>query len=291
MGGGGTTVQTPPPPKYGESMEEILRAQLKYAPQIYEAEKKYQPLYQALQSQQERQAAEAQIKLYADLQPAFSDLEAAYQKRQQEDQLKALQERGQGYVQAFQEAAGTGRITKGLGAYAEELQARQPQYEISPEEQRALEQQTRAAYAARGTALGDQASLTEVLNRYQFQRQRRLEEDQLQAQRQQMAAGIAGVLQQQSAPAMQSFYQQPMYAGNFAGNVVQSALLGQQQAGPQNFNPESQVGMGSIYGAYNAQTQAAIGQAQANAAAGAGRMGMFGSLGGGVLGLAGKFIG
>lgn len=281
--GGSPKISMPAPPKYSESMEDILRAQLKYAPEIFAAEQKYQPLYQTLQSQQERQAAEAQIKLYADLQPAFSDLEAAYQKTQQEDQLKALQERGQGYVQAFQEAAGTGRITKGLGAYAEELQSRQPQYDISPEEQRALEQQTRAAYAARGTALGDQASLSEVLNRYQFQRQRRLEEDQLQAQRQQIAAGIAGVLQQQSAPAMQSFYQQPMYAGNFAGNVVQSALLGQQQSGAQIFSPESPTGMGAIYGAYNAQVQGAIGQAQANAAAGAGRMGMFGSIGSGLL--------
>ena len=158
--GGSPKISMPAPPKYSESMEDILRAQLKYAPEIFAAEQKYQPLYQTLQSQQERQAAEAQIKLYADLQPAFSDLEAAYQKTQQEDQLKALQERGQGYVQAFQEAAGTGRITKGLGAYAEELQSRQPQYDISPEEQRALEQQTRAAYAARGTALGDQRPST-----------------------------------------------------------------------------------------------------------------------------------
>lgn len=283
--GGSPKISMPAPPKYSESMEDILRAQLKYAPEIFAAEQKYQPLYQALQSQQERQAAEAQIKLYADLQPAFSNLEAAYQKTQQEDQLKALQERGQGYVQAFQEAAGTGRITKGLGTYAEELQSRQPQYDISPQEQRALEQQTRAAYAARGTALGDQASLNEVLNRYQFQRQRRLEEDQLQAQRQQIAAGIAGVLQQQSAPAMQSFYQQPMYAGNFAGNVVQSALLGQQQSGAQIFNPESPTGMGLISGGYNAQVQGAIGQAQASAAAGAGRMGMLGSLGGAAIGL------
>lgn len=283
--GGSPKISMPAPPKYSESMEDILRAQLKYAPEIFAAEQKYQPLYQALQSQQERQAAEAQIKLYADLQPAFSNLEAAYQKTQQEDQLKALQERGQGYVQAFQEAAGTGRITKGLGAYAEELQSRQPQYDISPEEQRALEQQTRAAYAARGTALGDQASLSEVLNRYQFQRQRRLEEDQLQAQRQQIAAGIAGVLQQQSAPAMQSFYQQPMYAGNFAGNVVQSALLGQQQSGAQIFNPESPTGMGFISGGYNAQVQGAIGQAQASAAAGAGKMGLLGSLGGAAIGL------
>jgi hypothetical protein len=67
-------------------------------------------------------------------------------------------------------------------------------------------------------------------------------------------------------------------------------MMAQQQAGPQYFNPESQTGMGSIYGAYNAQMQLAAGQAQANAARAAGRQGMFGSLGGGAL-AAGGLIG
>lgn len=281
--GGSPKINMPAPPSYSGSMEEILRSQLKYAPEIYAAEQQYQPLYAALQQKQMQDEAAAQLKMFQGLQPELSELEENYQKAQQEAQLRGLQERGQGYVEAFQDAAGTRRVTKGLGKFAEELQAQEPQYGISPEEQRAIQQETRSAYAARGTALGDQAALSEVLNRHQFQRQRRLEEDQLQMQRQQMAAGIAGVLQQQSAPALQSFYQQPMYAGNFAGNAVQSALMGQQQAGAQYFNPESPTGMGAIYGAYNARVQGAIGQAQASAAAGAGRMGMFGSIGGGLL--------
>jgi hypothetical protein len=60
-------------------------------------------------------------------------------------------------------------------------------------------------------------------------------------------------------------------------------MMGQQQAGPQYFNPESQTGMGSIYGAYNAQMQYAAGIAQANAAKSAGKNAMFGSIGGGLL--------
>jgi len=62
-------------------------------------------------------------------------------------------------------------------------------------------------------------------------------------QRQMAAAGIAGNIAQFASPALTSFYQQPMYAGNFAGNTVQSALMGQQQAGPQLFNPESTNGV------------------------------------------------
>jgi hypothetical protein len=63
-----------------------------------------------------------------------------------------------------------------------------------------------------------------------------------------------------------------------------------QAAGPQLFNPESQTGMGSIYGAYNAQMNLAGAQAQANAAKSAGTSSMIGSLGGAALG-AGGMIG
>jgi hypothetical protein len=283
--GGSPKINMPAAPTYSGSMEEILRAQLKYAPEVYAAEEQYQPLYAKLQQRMMEEEAASQLKMYQGLQPELSELEENYQKSQQEAQFRGLQERAPSYVQQFQRAQGTEGILSGLQKYAQEQQTIAPQYGLDPEEQRAIQQQTRAAYAARGTALGDQAALGEVLNRYQFQRQRRLEEDQLQAQRQQIAAGIAGVLQQQSAPAMQSFYQQPMYAGNFAGNVVQSALLGQQQSGAQIFNPESPTGMGLISGGYNAQVQGAIGQAQASAAAGAGRMGMLGSLGGAAIGL------
>jgi hypothetical protein len=264
-------------------MEEILRSQLKYAPEIYAAEKQYQPLYQALQAQQERQAAEGQMALMKDLQPKLSELEDAYYTQQGLDQTRRLQEQAPAYVQAFQEAAGTADITKGLKSYAAELQAQGPQYDISPEEQRAIDQSVRSAYAARGTALGDQAALGEVLNRYQFQRQRRLEEDQLRSARQIESANIAAGLQQQSAPAMQAFYGQPMYAGNFAGNTIQSALMGQSQAGAQYFNPESPTGMGAIYGGYNTRVQGLIGNAQAGAASRAGAMQMGGAIGGAAL--------
>lgn len=277
---GSTKVNMPQAPSYSGSMEEILRSQLKYAPEVYAAEEKYQPLYQALQDRQQKQAAEAQIQLYQGLQPEYSRLENAYQTEQQRQQLQGLQDRAPQYVQAFQQATGVAPIIKGMQSYAAELQAQRPQYDISPEEQRAIDQQVRSAYASRGTALGDQAALSEVLNRYQFQRQRRLEEDQLQAQRQATAANIGMGIQQQASPAMQSFYQQPMYAGNFAGNAVQQALLGQQQAGPQYFNPESQTGMSSIYGAYNTKVQGAIGQAQANAAKWSGIAGAVGQMGG-----------
>lgn len=283
MGGSKTQVVQPPAaPNYQESMRSILQAQVEMAPQVYASEEIYQPKYQALQDRIAKQAAESQIALYRGLQPSYSALEEQYMKDQQAAQLRGLQERAPGYVQAFQEAQGVGGINQALQQYTQQkLGALQTDGTmLSPQEQRAIEQQTRAGFAARGTALGGQSNLAEVLNRYNARQAR---EQQLVA----LGTGLGGYFAQQSAPALTSFYQQPMYAGSFGGQAAQNAMMAQQQAGPQYFNPESPTGMGSIYGAYNAQMQYAAGMAQANAAKSAGSKGMFGALGGAGIGAAG----
>ncbi len=211
---------------------------------------------------------------------------------------------------------------------------------LTPEEQRIADQTARSAFAARGTALGNQAVGAEILNRSQVANQRyqqRLANAQQAAgtiqaiyqpalaqsmerqqaaigygmaqqqaafqqalQRQQadqqtylastqaqagqaaLGAGAMSQLQAAQAPILQAFYKQPILQGQ-EGQAQQMAMAMQQQAGPQYFNPESQTGMGSIYGAYNAQMNLAGAQAQANAAKSAGQMGMIGAIGGGLL--------
>jgi hypothetical protein len=279
MGGGSKSSPAPPPaPNYQESMRSILQAQIDLAPQVYAREAEFQPKYQTLQDQIAKQAATSQIEMYRGLQPSYSQLEEDYMKSQQAAQLRGLQGRGGEYVQAFQDVQGVGGINQALQKYTEQklggLQANGAN--LSPEEQRMLNQQARAGYAARGTSLGGQSNLAEVMNRYNARQAR---EQQLVA----LGTGLGGYFQQQSAPALTSFYQQPMYAGSFGGQAAQNAMMSQQQAGPQYFNPESQTGMGSIYGAYNAQMQLAAGTAQANAARSAGKMGAMGAIGGGLL--------
>lgn len=217
---------------------------------------------------------------------------------------------------------------------------------LTPEEQRMADQAVRSAYAARGTALGQQAAGAEILNRAdvanqryqqrlanaqqaagtiqgiyqpalaeatarqqaalqyglgaqqqafsqalqrgQAQQQRLLSGTQIQAGQAQLGAGAMSQLQAAQAPVLQAFYKQPILQGE-TGTAQQMGYNMGQAAGPQLFNPESQTGMGSIYGAYNAQTQLAAAQAQANAGVKSGRMQMIGSLGGagiGALGLA-----
>ena len=226
MGGGKTqVVQQPAAPNYQESMRSILQAQIDLAPQVYASEEIYQPKYQALQDQLARQAAQSQIGMYQQLQPAYSQLEEDYMKSQQAAQLRGLQQRGGEYVQAFQDVQGVGGINRALQQYAQQklggLQANGTN--LSPEEQRSIEQQTRAGYATRGTALGAQSNLAEVLNRYNARQAR---EQQLVA----LGTGLGGYFQQQAAPALTSFYQQPMYAGSFGGQAAQNAMMSQQQA-------------------------------------------------------------
>lgn len=279
MGGGSKGSSAPPPaPQYQESMRSILQAQIDLAPQVYNREAEYQPKYQQLQSQIESQAAKDQLRLYKDLQPEYSSLEDAYIKQTQVNQLQGLQERAPDYIQAFKQAQGTAGIDQAIKGYAETTLADQMNsgFRLNPEEQRQLEQSTMAGFAARGTALGGQAGLANVLNRYQYVQGR-------QQNALAQASGIGSYLNQQANPALASFYQQPMYAGAFGGQAIQNSQMGQQQAGPQYFNPESEVGMGSIYGAYNSQNQYAAGMAQANASKKAGQMGMMGSIGGGLL--------
>jgi len=275
----------PAAPQYGESMRNVLQAQIDLAPQLYQKEAEYQPKYQDLQNQIQAQQAKSQLATYQQLQPGMSGLENAYTKQTQANQLQGLQQRAPGYIQAFQQAQGTYGINKALQDYAEGNLAKQMQndFKLTPEQQRSVDQASLSRFAGRGTALGQQANLSNILNRYQFQQQR-------QAQGLQQMSGIASHLGGQSGAALTSFYQQPMYAQNFAGNTAQTSLMAQQQAGPQYFNPESQTGMGSIYGAYNAQMGYAGAGQQAAAAQNAGRSSMFGSIIGGGLGAIGSIF-
>lgn len=134
-----------------------------------------------------------------------------------------------------------------------------------------------------------QAAFQQALARGQAEQQRLQAGTAIQAGQAQLGAGALGQLQQAQAPVLQAFYKQPILQGQVGGAQALGMQM-QQQAGPQYFNPESQTGMGSIYGAYNAQMNLAGAQAQANAAAKAGKSSMMGAIGGALIGNVGKMI-
>lgn len=127
-----------------------------------------------------------------------------------------------------------------------------------------------------------QQAFQQALSRGQAEQQRLQAGTAIQAGQAQLGAGAMGQLVQAQAPMLQAFYKQPILQGQ-ANAAQQMGFNMGQAAGPQLFNPESQTGMGSIYGAYNTQMNLAGAQTQANAAVKAGQMAMIGQIAGGAM--------
>lgn len=224
----------PPAPvtkSYAEQLQETLAAQKQAAPELLALSRQYIPEYAKLESEVATQIAQADLARTQGLMPGYAGLESDYARMRQEAQQKALQERGAGFVGAYQAAGGAQDLLSGLRKYAEQQQALGG--ELSEEDMRRIKEQSLAGYAARGTALGGQANLAEVMNRYAARTGRERE-------RQGYAAQTAGFLQQQAAPAMASFQATPDFAG-LLGGATQQTFAQQQLAGPQYFNPESSL--------------------------------------------------
>jgi hypothetical protein len=128
-----------------------------------------------------------------------------------------------------------------------------------------------------------QSAFNQAIQRAQADQQAYLAGTQAQAGQAALGASAMSQLQAAQAPILQAFYKQPILQGQ-EGQAQQMGMAMQQMAGPQYFNPESQTGMGSIYGAYNSQMNLAGAQAQANAAKSAGKSSMLGALGGAAIG-------
>ena len=145
------------------------------------------------------------------------------------------------------------------------------------------------AMGREGLAAGtQQTAFNQALQRGQAEQQRLQFGTNYQAGQAQLGSGAMSQLQQAQQPVLQAFYNQPI----LQGQVGQSQMMGQnmgQASGPQLFNPESQTGMGSIYGAYNSQMNLQAASLQANAAKQAGRSSLMGSLGGAAIGAAAVF--
>jgi transcription factor SPT20 len=191
------------------------------------------------------------------------------------------------------------RYAQAMGTQGTEFQQAQTQEALSQDIQQqryaqlmGQQQLQQGAQAqAFGQAMGreelaattQQQAFTQALQRGQAEQQRLQGATALQAGQAQLGAGALSQLQAAQAPILQAFYKQPILQGQVGAAQGMGATM-QQLSGPQYFNPESQTGMGSIYGAYNAQMGLAAAQAQASAAKSAGQTGMLGSLGGSLIG-------
>jgi len=230
---------------YAQELIQTLQAQKKIAPDVYKLEQQYQPKY-----------AELATKTYLDNQQAMNQIGAAnyglyqdLQSKQRQADVGALDGAGK-FAQNYLNQMGIGGITKEMSRQAEaDLMLGK---QLSPEEERATQQAARAAYAARGTGLSDQAALAEVLNRYQYANQREAQRRAFAAQ----AAQQVGVLS--AAPMARYMGESGVGAAYSPAVSTYGGLFA--NAGPRYFNPESSYA-GNLA---NQQYQAQMAQNAAN---------------------------
>lgn len=180
---------------------------------------------------------------------------------------------------AQQQAFGQALSREQLGFGAQQAAFEQA---MNRENLRSATQQTAFGQALSREQLGmgvQETAFQQALQRGQAEQQRLRGATEIQAGQAQLGAGAMGQLQAAQAPVLQAFYKQPILQGQVGGAQQMGMNMG-QAAGPQLFNPESQTGMGSIYGAYNSQMNLAGAQAQANAAKSAGQAQMTGQIAG-----------
>lgn len=179
--GSAPTVEAPKPRDLGQETRDTLQAQVDLAPEIYGAEAEFKPKYTDLDNQiLERSllGTDSQrgiLDIYEkDIDPFVrrqQELDAAMSNRLLADQrardIQDVETLGMRANEAFRKA--NPLIDELTTQAQEDIRLRGA---LSPQEQREVEQQTRAAYADRGLVRGNRAIGEELLNRDSYKRQK-----------------------------------------------------------------------------------------------------------------------
>lgn len=258
---GSTTVQAAPPRDYAQETRDTLATQIQLAPQLYQSEAQYQPLYNNLQMQMTRDAllgnaqAPGLIDTYGQAIPRLGQISADANTQQRTADIADVEALGGRASEAFlnanpylraaldradsmagpQQNAAMDRLNQqvlgqGPSAISQQLergvlQGLSADGSLTPAEQRAAEQQVRASYAARGMALSPQAISAEVQNRLVNQRQRQMEN-------MQAAMGVNQQLLGERQMGINNLGQmaQLNQSGNQMDRAYQAQLVGLRQA-------------------------------------------------------------
>lgn len=246
----GTSVEAPAPRNYAQETRDTLQAQIDLAPQKYASEAQFAPKYAALNAQIARQLAPEVASIYGELAPQLAATEAKSRTISRTADIADIESLGPRAKAAVKAA------NPETAALADTM-ARQAQSglaagsRLTPEQQRAAQQATRASFAARGLAEGPNAATQEVVRS-------QLMGAGLQQQRQQQAMQAIGANQGVYGDVFQQVLGRPSQAFGMTQGAFGQA---QGMAPGQLFNPESQYAA-DIYGS-NAQQQLAARTASA----------------------------
>ena len=273
---GSKKVKAPPPRNYKQEMIDAMEAQIAIQPRLLEAERQYMPMWQENQRQALLGQQKIQNELYAQQIPKSAELTSQYASAM----APAFGQIGASARSAYEQTLDPSvrGLLGGLGQQAQEGLTLGSA--LSQAETQQAQQAARAAMAARGLS-GNQAIAQEVLGSYNMGQARQL-------QRQQLAASVYGMGQNQAQQAM------GLYGGTMLGaaqgfsptSAYQMATAGNQGLGPQFFQPESQYNAQLLTANRKEQMDAQIANQQASTALTSGLIGAVGSFAGTATGAA-----
>lgn len=291
--GGGKGPETPPPRDYYKETSDALKAQVDMAPQLWDAEATYRPMYQRLElagyrnsllgrvteadlsptSQAEYQKAVTEAKangkpmpdpasysdrglidiLEKDVMPSMARAEALTTSRQRENDISDVERLGARASQAYLDADPRSK------SLIETLNAQamadlNANGALTPEQQRYALQTSRIGMADRGLSMGNQGLAADVLGTYQMTETRK-------AAARQNAGAVLGLNKQFTADPFAAILGRQGQAFNAGMNQQQFASGFSQNIGPRLFNPESQYA--ADLNNSNQQTAAAYAAARA----------------------------
>ena len=261
--------------------EAMYKTQLKYADPLYEADKKYTPLYTDLElANQERSLFGTQggqggvLDMLTRAQPQIDELTRKSTAYQREGDVRDVEELGGRATASFRESAGTTGILDKLKAEAEEGLSGDI---LNPRLRREFQQSVRAGQSARGKGYG----IGDIAEESAFTA---MQAQQLQQEDRRFAQSVVGTLQATSVDPFMAILGRPGQA-----MAAGAGAFGQASGINTGAGPSGMFGMNDYFagvGDYNANAQNASNIAQYNA-----QQALYGGMiqaGGSLLGAYGK---
>ena len=263
---GAKKIATPKPRDYKQEMLSAMSAQEAIQPRLLELERKYTPLYQQLQNENQIRGMQYMQDAYGQSIPRSAELSQQYAEAMQ-PAFAGIGTSARNAYNATLDPSVSG-LMGALGQQATADLARGTA--LSPEEQQQSQQAARMAMAARGLS-GNQAVAQEVLNNYNLGRAR-------QDAARSFAGSVYGMGQGAAQQAM-SMYGNTMLgaAQNFSPAAMYGNVANMNQGlGAQLFQPESQYNASLITANRKEAMDVAIANQQASNAM---RMGIISTVG------------
>ena len=285
-----TKVEAPTPRNYAQEQKDTLLAQMQAQTgtgdfaevgALPDLEAKTRPQYVELDLQSLEQmlggvnGQRGMLDIYEDVQPRLSALENQDRATRAGADLDVLQRYGKATADAVRNASGSGELLGMLEEQAKSELAAGSALDAGTREE--IQRAVRAGQSARGFGLGQNDALMEALQTGSAAYGRRRD-------RQAFASQVANQLQASGGDPLLALLGRPSGAVANTSGVTGQAYGQSQNLGPTVYNPES----GYAADLYRSNAEASLAAQTAsranNASVAGGALGMFGALGGGLLG-------